>query len=176
MAKIKSTLDLVMERTKNLNMTDADKEKLRSKEGTDKARAWIQRYIDGKIDADEMRNSLDTTRKTLPEIRDILRRELVLHIRPGDDNSAILNALERVFDTHTGPIQELIASSQTQLGTRKQHHLDQLASDLKQDGIYGSAVVPNIDKRRQWQESVLQATEDLAREIIRFIDSETSSL
>ena len=176
MAKIKSTLDLVMERTKNLNMTDADKEKLRTKEGTDKVRAWIQRYIDGKIDSDEMRNSLNATMKTVPETRDILKRELVRHIRPGDDNSAIMNALERIFDINAGPIEELIVSSQTQLRTTKQHHLDQLGSDLKRDGIYGTAVVPNIDKSRQWQESVQQATEDLAREIIRFIDTGTSSL
>ncbi len=176
MAKIKSTLDLVMERTKNLSMTDADKEKLRTKEGADKVRAWIQRYIDGKINAYEMRNNLDAAIEKLPEIRDILKQELVSHIRPGHDNSAIMNALERVFDINPGPVEELIAASQTQLITRKQHHLTQLLSDLKQGGVYGTAVVPNINKSSQWQESVLQAREDLGREIIRFIDTGTSSL
>ena len=176
MAKIKSTLDLVMERTKNLSMTDADKEKLRTKEGTDKAHAWIQRYIDGKIDAGEMRKNMDAAIEKLPEIRDILKRELVRHIQPGRDNSAVIKALERVFGINPGPVEELITASQTQLITRKQHHLTLLRSDLKQGGVYGTAVVPNINKSSQWQESVLQARENLGREIIRFIDTGTSSL
>jgi hypothetical protein len=175
MAKIKSTLDLVMERTKNLNMTDADRERLRTKEETDLVRAWLQRYFDGRIDADEIRRNLDANIQTLPGIREILKRVLISHVRPEYDNTAIIHALERVFDISAQPVEELIASCRTHLDTNMHRYLEQLGSDLKRDGIYGTSVVPNVKKSRQWQEFILQSTEDLAREIIQFIDTGTSS-
>ena len=175
MAKIKSTLDLVMEKTKNLNMTDADKKRLRTKQGTDKARAWLTGYIDGKITAAEMRRNLDANRVTLPEIGDILKRELVQRVRPEHDNTLILHTFELVFDISAKPLEKLIASGRTHLDANRQEYLEQLGSDLKKDGIYGTSVVPNLDQNRQWQDFIQEAREDLARKINEFIDTGTSS-
>ncbi len=46
MAEIKSTIDLIMERTRNLTMTEEEKEELRNKELTEKAKGWVVRYLD----------------------------------------------------------------------------------------------------------------------------------
>ena len=41
MAEIKSTMDLIMERTKNLTMTDEEKKKLQLDELRGKVRGWV---------------------------------------------------------------------------------------------------------------------------------------
>ena len=53
MGKIRSTLDIVMDRTKNLSMTSEERENLKRKELSDTVRAWVQRYLDGKMNLDE---------------------------------------------------------------------------------------------------------------------------
>jgi len=175
MAKIKSTIDLVMERTKNLNMTDADKEKLKTKEGLNKVRAWLRKYLDGKINADEMRRNLDAHKETFPEVVGLLKKELVSLIRSEGDNKKILQALARVFDIREESIEEFTAFYKKQLESKMSRCVEQAGSDLKKQGIYGASVVPNIKKSTQWQESLLQAQEDFAHRIITFIDTETSS-
>ena len=47
MAEIKSTLDLVLERTKNLTLTEEEKKSLQRKELEGKIRGWGQKYLDG---------------------------------------------------------------------------------------------------------------------------------
>ena len=176
MTKIKSTLDLVMERTKNLNMTDADKEKLRQKEGKDKVRSWLKRYLDGKINADEVRRNLDANSKAFPAVTDILKNELVSSIKPEGDNEKILHVLARVFDTSSDLLEEIMASYDAQLGQEMPRYAEQLGSDLKGQGIHGTAVVPNISQNRQWKDFVLNAQMDLKRRITAVIDSRTSNL
>jgi hypothetical protein len=55
MGKIKSTLDIVMERTKDLTMTREDREVLEKKELTDRVRGWIQQLVDRKSTVEELK-------------------------------------------------------------------------------------------------------------------------
>ena len=49
MAEIKSTLDLIMERTKNLTLTKEEKKAIHTKEVKCRVRGWFQRYGDGSL-------------------------------------------------------------------------------------------------------------------------------
>lgn len=174
MAKIKSTLDLVMERTKNLNVTDADREKLHTKEGTDMVRSWLQRYLSGKIDADELRMNLDEQKEAPGPIKNILRKELADSIRIDGDNKRVVEAFTRVFDVNAESIEKLMASYKARLEPEKARCLDQLGQDLRLQGISGTSVVPNISNCRQWQDFVLNTQEDLRRHIMTATDMRTS--
>jgi hypothetical protein len=46
MAEIKSTLDLVMEKTKNLNLSNAEKQDQKNKEMESRLRGLVQKYQD----------------------------------------------------------------------------------------------------------------------------------
>ncbi len=49
MAEIKSTLDIVMQRTKGLRMSEADREQMHQEDLSQKAKGLCNRYLDGQI-------------------------------------------------------------------------------------------------------------------------------
>jgi len=175
MAKIKSTLDLVMERTKNLNMTDQDKEKAQAKQNAQKARVWVQKYLGRKMNTDELRNNVELQRKVFPQINDLVCKELAGFLEPAGDNTMVLDALERSLDVDTQSITKLMQSHQTDLKTKMSLYTEQIISSLNQEGFSGSSLVPNLKRNTSWLEYVTQAREDLQARIISVIDTETSS-
>jgi hypothetical protein len=58
MAEIKSTLDLIMERTRNLSMTPEEKEALRRKEWHSRIQGWLQRYLDGLMGTNSLKEAI----------------------------------------------------------------------------------------------------------------------
>lgn len=69
MAKIKSTLDIVMERTRNLTITQEEKDALRRKELLDRVRGWVQALVDGKSSVSDLRSAYDEEAAQAPEAR-----------------------------------------------------------------------------------------------------------
>ena len=92
MGKIRSTLDIVMDRTKNLSMTSEDRENLKRKELSDTVRAWVQRYLDGKMTLDEMRARVESSGDDRPLELSLLKSELVSGILLGVDNDKLIDA------------------------------------------------------------------------------------
>ncbi len=175
MAKIKSTLDLVMERTRNLSMTQEERERLRAKEETEKVRAWVQKYLHGRVNEEEMKSVLDE-RSDIPSAdREILRSELIDNIRPDQDNTRILRALERIFDIPSESVDALLGNHRTYLASQMPSYLEQCRADLKQQGFSGSSVVPNLAQSRRWQDFAREAQEDLRRRISSLRGNGTSN-
>ncbi len=56
MAEIKSTLDLIMERTKNFTLTNEGKRVLQTKELEGKVNGWVQKCMDGKTSMHQMKS------------------------------------------------------------------------------------------------------------------------
>ncbi len=54
MAEIKSTLELIMEKTKNLTFSDEEKKALREKEVQGKVRGFITKFMDGVMNLDTL--------------------------------------------------------------------------------------------------------------------------
>ena len=55
MAEIKSTLELVMQRTSHLSMSEEDKRKQAAKEFKEAVNRLARKYLDGQIDLDRFR-------------------------------------------------------------------------------------------------------------------------
>lgn len=166
MAKIKSTLDLVMERTKNLSMTAEDKEKLQAKELTEKVKAWTQKYIQGKMNDKEMKKNLDAAKEMFPAVGEILKAELISYIEPEEDNTRAVLALERMFAVNTKTIMELLKSYRTSLTSEMSKYLEQCSVDLGKEDISGSSVVPNLAGSKHWLDFVRQAHDGLKRQLM----------
>ena len=77
MAEIKSTLDIIMERTKNLTMTDEEKASFRRKEAEGKVKGWIQKYQDGAIGLDKLKSDFKKEQAEYPEALHILKSQLL---------------------------------------------------------------------------------------------------
>jgi len=161
MAKIKSTLDLVMERTKNISMTQEEKDALHKKEWTEKAMSWVRKVLDRKMTLSELKSSLKKGEGSYPDIRGILKNELVAHIDPDDDNSPVFDALQELLHVDVKPYQNLISDYHDRLAAGFAENLDRAKSALKDRGISGTAVVPNLAGDETWAAAYKQLKADL---------------
>lgn len=150
MARIKSTLDLVMERTRNISMTEEDKEALQKKEMSDKARGWVGMLMDRRITIHELKREFTSESSRHRELKDIMRTELLDHIDPDAENSSILEALAEVLGLDVKPFEDSIKDYHDRYELHRQEHQGRVLSKLKADGISGRAVVPNADKDESW--------------------------
>lgn len=151
MAEIKSTLDLIMERTKNLTMTVDERKALQRKEWEGKVKGWVQKYLDGAITIEDLKEHIKSGELTVPEIRAIFKAEIVEHVQLGSDNTLSLQLLEEL-DTDTRPIMDLITLFQNTLNATMISRQEAMKKVLEQKKIFGSSVVPNLDGDREWQE------------------------
>jgi hypothetical protein len=154
MAKIKSTLDLVMERTKNLTITEEEKEELRRKEWADRTRAWVRKILDRKMTMTELRSSLASGMASYTGVERMLREDLISHIDPDEDNAPIFHALQEVLRMDVEAIKESIRAYHDRLNLSYAEHFDQAKSDLGLRDISGTAVVPNLENNEAWAASV----------------------
>ena len=83
MAEIKSTLDLIMERTKNLSLTPEERTEIRLKEIQAKVNGWTQRYIDGLLNASDVKNELESLKEDKDAALVFCRKAALAHIAPG---------------------------------------------------------------------------------------------
>ena len=165
MGKIRSTLDIVMERTKGMSMSREDREKLREKELSDTARAWVQKYLDDRITWEEISARLDASEQDRPLLSTLLKGELASGIHPGGDNERPVHALEKLCGVGRDRIMAIIGSHEQGLNSRMARHLEVLRARLEDEGIRGTAVIPNAAQDPSWQDMVREAQEHLSAEL-----------
>ena len=165
MAEIKSTLDIIMERTKNLTMTDREKASFRRKEAEGKVKGWIQKYEDGVIGLGALRSEFKKEQTEYPEVHHILRSQLIGCLRLTGDNGKILRLLEEVLGISTNTIKDMIQSHKHGMEILRSSRIESLGEELKKRQIYGSAVVPNPDRDGYLQESILKAESELRKRL-----------
>ncbi len=152
MAEIKSTLDLIMERTKNLTMTADEKNAFQRKEWEGKVKGWVRKYIDGTMHLEDLKVHIESSESQFQEIRNILKIEILEHIQPESNNALLLQLLEDVLDSDTRPIMDLITLFQNNLSATMIERRKAIKKALEQKKIFGSSVVPNMDRDSEWRE------------------------
>ncbi|MGC9325201.1 MAG: hypothetical protein ACP5G0_10695 [Desulfomonilia bacterium] len=165
MAKIKSTLDLVMERTKSMHMTDEEKQALKEKEWTDRVRGWVQKLIDRKMTLSEMKSVLSEEEKHSEGVRAILQRELIDHIDPDGENEQVIDALRTTLGLEVSHSQQVLDTYTETMRKQSDVHRDRVRKELENRGISGSSVLPNLSKNTEWLEYRKRLKEDALREI-----------
>jgi hypothetical protein len=165
MAEIKSTLDIIMERTKNLTMTDKEKASFRRKEAEGKVKGWIQKYEDGVIELDALRSEFKKEETKYPEVRQILRSQLFGRLTLTSDNGKILRLFEEVPGISIDTIKNMIQSHKHEMEILRSSRIESLREELKKRKIYGSAVVPNPDHGGNWQKTILEAESNLRKQL-----------
>ena len=94
MGEIKSTLDLVMEKTKNLTLSNEEREEQKNKEIKDRLRGLVQKFQDHILNTDNLRSDYQKLQKEhgLPNNRHLIA-EICSQILPGKDNQALFGLL-----------------------------------------------------------------------------------
>jgi phosphoribosyl-ATP pyrophosphohydrolase len=152
MAEIKSTLDLVLERTKNLTMTEEEKASLQRKELEGKIRGWGQKYLDGLMDLSAVRTEM----ASIPENhrkagRNILKGFVLEHIDTQGDIGKIFDLLEGILEESRESYLAAIQNFQKALAAERSRFLEALRAGLAGRGISGSAVTPSLARDEAWK-------------------------
>lgn len=150
MSEIKSTLDLVMERTRGLSLTDREKEELREKELSGKIKSLLERFIAEYRSLKWLESAIAALGDGNGEVRKALKSEILDRLSPEGENDKHLEILEKIVGVELQAYRELISEYGRKLSRERDRRMDALKKKLADGNISGSAVVPNIDADPLW--------------------------
>jgi hypothetical protein len=155
MAEIKSTLDLVMEKTKNLSLSDEERQGQKNKDIGDRIRGLLNKFQDEAISLDRFNSEYRVLKKEYGPMgtgNEHLIREICDRIELSKDNQALFDLLAelKVHDVEglTSVLQKFQTARDTAARERRKILKKQLA---KTHFVSGSAVVPNLENDDEWR-------------------------
>jgi hypothetical protein len=149
MAEIKSTLDLIMEKTKGLTLSPKEKEEIRREEWLKKSKGWIQKFLDDRTDLGKVKEELFNREKP-SEWENILKRELINGLDPEGDNEKRFQLITELLEMPREPIVKILKEFNQKMEREKVRLKDQSINRLSDQGISGSAILPNLDRDPSW--------------------------
>ncbi len=173
MAEIKSTLDLVMERTKNLTMTEQEKRQQALAEFRTGVSALIRKYADGVLSPDQLQNELGLLgRASGGRDRGVILDEIAKRIDPDRDNQRLLDLLNEICKAGTAPIESALDEYDRAVAAKSHERIEELRVLLAHSfGISGSAVQPNLGADSDWAVVRQAIRERFATELQREVGS-----
>ena len=169
MAEIKSTLEIIMEKTKGLTMTDEEKRELKRKEMMGLFRGLLQKFVDGLMDLQDIKRESEALGRGYEDmLREIIIREVAERIQPEGDNEPLLEVLEKMTGMDIGPIRDFLTDYERKLQKEMVAREESLMKRLKKNGISGSAIIPNLEADLQWRDYVFNLKEAFQKEVASF--------
>jgi ribosomal protein S20 len=153
MAEIKSTLDLVMEKTKNLSLSDEERQGQKNKEIESRIRGLLQKFFDQAIKVDKLGSEYQRLQKDYDLSDDApLIKEICSQIEPGKDNDVFFELLARFKVTDIEGITSVLQKFDEVIDAAARERTIVLQDKLAETHfISGSAVVPNLEADKAWQ-------------------------
>lgn len=176
MAEIKSTLDLIMERTKDLLPSKEERKAFVEKEWSGKVRGILLKYLDGRIGVEALRSEVASLGEP-PGLRiaDVLNRELPERIDPDGDNERVFLLMEALGHGNSEGWNTLLREYRRRR-TERQKALEQAAlARLAASGIGGNAVRPNLESDPDFLEFREKERNALLRDLRATGDGGTSA-
>ncbi len=160
MGEIKSTLEIIMEKTKGLTLTEEEKKALRRKEVEGKVRGFLLKFLDGFMGLDNLKKEIASFDEKGHEIaKEVVIRECVDRIDLEADNSLFFDVLKHVACMDITPIHNVLSEFHQDLDQKKGVREQALREQLQKKEISGSAVLPNLNADQEWNNYVLNAKE-----------------
>ena len=153
MAEIKSTLDLVMEKTKNLSLSSEERQTQKTQEIESRIRGLLQKYMDEALRADHFKSEYQKLQKDydLPDHTHLITG-LGGQIELGADNQNLFELLAEFGVSETGGLTSVLQEFQTVRDTAADQRRGILKDQLAQTHfVSGSAVVPNLENDDEWR-------------------------
>ena len=154
MGEIKSTLDLVMEKTKNLSLSDEERLGQKNKEIESRIRGLLQKFNDQALSADKLKSEYQKLQKDydLPENAPLVK-EICRQIELGKDNDTLFELLARFKVTDIEGITSVLHEFDNVISAAARERSKVLQAKLAEAHfISGPAVVPNLEADKAWRE------------------------
>ena len=165
MAEIKSTLDLIMEKTKHLSLNEEEKQALEQQELNQRVQVPLLRYLKEERDADHLAHELDSLPpEKREEGRSLCLDLFVDSLSPFEDKTRILAGVERLLGkTGRERWEKIIAPLEREYQEEREKAQAEATSRLREDlataGLRGSALVPCVDEQSAlWREEKEKST------------------
>ena len=159
MGEIKSTLDLAMERTKKISISQEEREEIKRKEILQKVTGLSNRYREGRLSLNEIQKEIERMdEKTERLVKEALLSQWIDALSLGDEDERLLKGVEalknRDVDEVRKKLHRLIIEYQREKEKVKQEAKTQSIKALRREGISGSAVEPNIEGSELWEDEL----------------------
>jgi hypothetical protein len=153
MAEIKSTIDLIMERTKSLSASPQERESFQRQEREKRLRGLVQRLLDDNLTLDGVKDELANEKKngSAAEVAGVVKNALAGHIDPEADNERLFRYVNELVGTPEDKLRETLAAFREEATSRKAVLTESQKTDLESKGITGSAVLPNPEADPLWK-------------------------
>lgn len=156
MGEIKSTIDLVMERTKGMTLSGEEKRHLEEEREERVAQGLTVRYLQGDVGLEELVRKSEGS--SAPFGRAILNSMVEALVLGREEFPRALDALERLKGKELRePLKrakDLSLQFAQALQKRRRRLKAELWDELAQRGVRGSAVEPNVEASPRWTETL----------------------
>ena len=152
MGEIKSTLDLVLEKTKHLSQTDEEKQVQKQKDIANRLNGLLQQYQDRVLSLTQLQRAYENL-KTEFDLTDhtALADQAIRRLDPDLDNRELFDVLEQCCRMDYAGLAGVIHNYQAEYREAYYSRMDPVKERLAREyHISGSAVVPNLDSDDQW--------------------------
>lgn len=178
MAEIKSTLELVMARTKHLTLTEDEKRENAFDEFKKTFNGLFLRFQDGGLNLDHFKKELIGLQQKFG-ITDtsLVVGEVLRKLGPGLNNRAALTLLAEAFHVPIEGITRVLGDYDSEIQSLAVSREERMKEVFSRDfGISGSALKPNLDKDGEWALERLRIMEKFEGRLARDIASLKASL
>jgi hypothetical protein len=153
MGEIKSTLDLVMEKTKNLSLSTEEREKQKEIEIEKKIKGILQRLQDQTLTMDQLNTEYERLKKENKLLDNtLLMNEIFNRLDLNKHDQKLLTLLKDICGADIKEIESILNEYQDAINAAASYRMIELREDLAQKhSISGSAVVPNLEADEVWQ-------------------------
>ncbi|MBI4764511.1 MAG: hypothetical protein HY787_07895, partial [Deltaproteobacteria bacterium] len=120
-----------------------------------KARGWSQKFLDGWVDMDKVKEEL-FSQEAPAGWKKILQPEIIGGLEPEGDNEKRLELITGLLEMPREPFLKILKVCNQKIEREKIRLTDQLRNRFSEQGISGSAVLPNLDRNPSWNPFVAQ--------------------
>lgn len=152
MGEIKSTLDLVMEKTRHLTLSQEEKDAQTKVEVHKRLKGLVQKYQENLLRKDRLEKELDILKKTYAmDVDQVLLNLLLSSLEPGRHYKMYLELLNEICGLNVSGLEKIFQDFKGTVKSATEKRVNEIKADLeKKQFISGSAVVPNIESDREW--------------------------
>ena len=156
MGEIKSTLDIVMEKTKHLSLSEEEKKAQKREDIKKTVRGFIQKYKDRIFTIKQLEDEWnDLEKENRLSDRQILVDEIIDQIHLDADNSLLVTSLREICGQDTGPLESVLEDYTNKKSEIIQARRKAIQKEInRRYHISGSAVVPNLEADSDWAEAM----------------------
>jgi hypothetical protein len=152
MGEIKSTLDLVMEKTRHLTLSQEEKDAQTKVEVHKRLKGLVQKYQDNLLRKEQLEKELDILKKTYAmDVDQILLNLLLSGLEPGRHYKMYLELLNEICGLNVSGLEKIFQDFKGAVKSAAERRVHEIKADLeKKRFIRGAAVVPNLEGDREW--------------------------